>query len=118
MRAATESLEDFRKRLNKAAREEGEKSPGTADPSGWLVGSDARHRGSIHSDMWRGTARDLAERRHMAVYPVTGWWKEQYHLNRWQRHARYALVLSIHAPEIEVDLYTPVRTAVGIPIEI
>lgn len=117
VRGAAESPEEFRKRLNKAARAEGEKSPGTADPSGWLVGSDARHRGSLHSDIWRGTAADLANRQHVAVYPVSGWWKERHNLGRWQRDARYALVLSINAPEVEVDLYTPVRVAAEIPIQ-
>lgn len=118
VRAADETLEEFRKRLTKAAREEDEPSPGTSDTSRWLVGSDARHRGSLHSDIWRGPAADLANRQHLAVYPVTGWWKERHHLDRWRRQARYALVVSIHAPEIEVDLYTPVLTAVGIAAEI
>jgi len=118
VRAADESLDEFRKRLTKAARDEEEGSPGTSDPEGWCVGTNARHRGSIHSDIWRGPAVDLANRQHLAVFPVTGWWKERYYMDRWRRAARYALVLSIHAPEVEVDLYTPVSTQVGIPIEI
>lgn len=118
VRAADESLEEFRKRLTKAARDEEEGSPGPGDSRGWHIGSNARHRGSIHSDFWRGTAVELANRQHFAVYPVSGWWKERYYLDRWRREARYALVVSIHAPEIEVDLYTPVRTQVGISIEI
>jgi len=118
VRAAEETLDEFRKRLSKAAREEGERSPRTSDASGWVLGSDARHRGSLHSDIWRGRAADLANRQHLAVYPVTGWWKERHHLSRWRRQARYALVVSIHAPEIEVDLYTPVLTAIGVSAEI
>ncbi len=118
VRGAAEGLEDFRKRLNKAAREEGERSPGTSDPSGWFLGTDRRHRGSLHSDIWHGPAVDLANRQHIAVYPVTGWWKERHNLGRWRQKARYSLVVSIHAPEIEVDLYTPVSNLVGIPVEI
>lgn len=118
VRGAAESLEDFRKRLNKAVRQEGERSPGTSDPSGWTLGTDRRHRGSLHSDIWHGPAVDLANRRHIAVYPVTGWWKERHKLGRWRRKARYSLVVSIRAPEIEVDLYTPVSNQIGIPIEI
>ena len=113
---AHEALSDFEKRLNKAAREEEESSPGTSDSSGWLVGSDARHRGSIHSDIWRGTAADLANRKHLAVFPVTGWWKERRRPERWRRQARYALVVSIQTPEVGVDLYTPVSAQVGIAI--
>lgn len=119
VRAADETLDEFRRRLTKAARDhEDEGSPGTSDTSGWDVGSDARHRGSLHSDIWRGPAIALANREHLAVYPVTGWWKERHQLNRWRRDARYALVVSIHAPEVEVDLYTPVATTVGIATEI
>ncbi len=117
IRPATERLEDFRKRLNKAARDEGEGSPGTSDPTGWSLGSDRRHRGSLHSDLWTGTAAALANREHVAVYPIVGWWKERHKLGRWRQKARYALVVSIQTPEINVDLYTPVRNIVSIPIE-
>lgn len=118
VRGATEGLKDFQKRLNKAARDEDEASPGTSDTSGWCVGSDARHHGSIHSDIWRGTAADLANRQHLAVYPVSGWWKERAHMKRWRRQARYALVVTIHAPEVGVELYTPVMNQIGISIEV
>lgn len=118
VRAADETLDEFSKRLSKAAREADEGSPRTSDTSGWIVGSDARHRGSLHSDIWRGPAADLANRQHLAVYPVTGWWKERHHLGRWRRPARYALIVSIHAPEVDVDLYTPVLTEVGVGTEV
>ena len=43
-----------------------------------MVGSwvDYSNRGSIHSDIWEGTAIDLAACGRVAVFPVTGWWKE------------------------------------------
>jgi len=116
VRAAAEPLEDFKKRLNKAAREEGERSPGTGDSSGWVLGDRLRHRGSLHADIWRGPAVNLANRQHIAVFPVSGWWKERFNLERWRKKARYSLVVSIHAPEIEVDFYTPVRTAIETPV--
>lgn len=112
VRAATESLDEFRKRLTKAARQEGEGSPKTGDQTGWTLGTDRRHRGSVHSDIWTGPAADLADRQHLAVFPVSGWWKERHKLGRWERPARYSLVVSILAPEIEVDLYTPVSTSI------
>ncbi len=113
---AHEALDDFQKRLNKAAREEEEGSPGTGDSSGWLVGSDTRHKGSIHSDIWKGTAADLANRKHLAVFPVTGWWKERPQTERWRNQARYSLVVSIQTPEVDVDLYTPVSAQVGVTV--
>lgn len=44
----------------------------TWDNDGWDLGADLRKRGSIHSDVWKGTAVELASREAIAVYPVTG----------------------------------------------
>ena len=52
------------------------------------------------------------------VFPVVGWWRERYQFGRWERKARYALVVSISTPRIETDIYTPVATQIQIPIEI
>ena len=43
----------------------------------WLLGEKLRTRGSIHCDWWRGTAADLAASEYIAVFPVTGWWRER-----------------------------------------
>jgi hypothetical protein len=97
--------------VSKAARDEeaGERFEGERD---WQLGTTQRHRGSIHSDVWRGSAAELANRDHVAVYPVTGWWKER---GRLDEAVRYSLVVSISTPETEVDLYTPVRVQVQVP---
>jgi hypothetical protein len=122
LRRATESLEQFRKRLNLKAR--GENIPGAPKPARsmetgrWVFGPDLRTVGSLHTDIWYGTAADLAARGVLAVYPVAGWWKERSELDRSEAGARYSLVVSIEAPEVEVDLWTPVAIAIGIPIEI
>jgi hypothetical protein len=76
-----------------------------------------RDRGSIHSDIWRGSAAALADRDAIGVFPVSGWWKEKPTLQRWDRSVRYALLLSIRAPEAEIDLYTPIANRLAIPIE-
>jgi hypothetical protein len=109
-----EEENDFRKRVNKAAREE----PGQthASDTGWKLGTDLRNRGSLHSDLWRGHASDLARRGTVAVYPVSGWWKEREHLQRYHRIARFALVISIVTPPTEVDIYTPVLNQIAIRV--
>ncbi len=110
---------DFLKRINKAAREEDEGHPGT--PSAydhWFFGSKFRDKGSIHSDIWQGTAAQLANSHFMAVYPIIGWWKERHHLGKWKKKTRYAFVVSISTPEEEVDIYTPVANQVGITVPI
>ena len=107
------------KRINKAAREEDEGRPGTPSASDhWVFGSNARNKGSIHSDIWQGSAAELAGSHFMAVYPIVGWWRERHHLGRWDRRTRYAFVISISTPEEQVDIYTPVANQVGITVPI
>ena len=109
-----EDLNDFRKRVNKAARQEDDHR--RAQDTGWTLGSDLRDRGSLHSDLWRGHASDLARRGAVAVFPVAGWWKEREHLERYHRTARFSLVVSIRTPPTEVDIYTPVANQIGITL--
>jgi len=113
-----ESEYDFRARINAAARNEEEGSRrGGGDPS-WVIGTQNRHKGSLHSDIWQGKAAELASRGTLAVYPVAGWWKTRTRLERYNMAARYALVVSIRAPEVEVDLYNAVANQIAIPVEV
>jgi hypothetical protein len=64
---------------------------------------------SVHSDYWTGTAAELANRDAIAVFPVGGWWKEKATLMRYDRIARYALVVSIRAISGSVNIYTPIE---------
>lgn len=118
VKGPTESPEEFRKRLNKKALEEDEAKPSTGgDSSEWYLGQ-ARNRGSLHSDILSCNAADLAERGGIAVYPVSGWWKDQPKRDRSDLGARYSLVVSIETPGVETDLWTPVAQQVGVPIAI
>jgi hypothetical protein len=66
----TESVGEFRKRLNQRALDEDEDRPAAGgDAASWFLGEVARNKGSIHSDIWVGTAADLAERGWVGVYP-------------------------------------------------
>jgi hypothetical protein len=105
-----ESADDFRKRINRQARDEEEgttKAP--ADPD-WLLGSQFRHKGSIHKDVWHGRAVELAERGQIAVYPAMGWWRTRTALERFNKEARYSLIVTIAAPGVDVDIYSEVST--------
>jgi hypothetical protein len=73
-------------------------------------------RGSLHSDIWRGTAADLAEKGHVIVKPVRGWWSDRPHLGRWRDKVRYSLIVTIETARQDVDIYTPVETQVSIPV--
>ena len=109
-----ESLDDFRRRINREARDaEHGSTAGPTDPD-WLLGSQARHRGSIHKDIWKGKAAELAERGQIAVYPAIGWWRTRKQLQRYDKKARYALVVTIRVPEVDVDIYNEVLTQVQV----
>lgn len=121
IRRATESRDEFRQRLNQLARAEDEERRPSADDTGeWFLGPQERVRGSLHIDYWAGSAADLAQRATIAVFPVTGWWKELPARDRSDLGARYSLIVTIESPEIEVDLWTPVAVAAGtaVPIEV
>jgi hypothetical protein len=113
-----ESPEKFRKRINLASREADEEAPDSPEDSGWVVGKNGRHRGSLHSDIWRGTAASLASRGIVAVYPSSGWWKTRPRLEQYNRSARYALIVSIRAPQVDVDLYSAVSTEIAAKVAI
>jgi hypothetical protein len=113
----TESGEEFRKRINKQAREE-EEEVESSDSQKWTLGSQLRSRGSLHSDWWTGPATDLAKTGFIGVYPVVGWWRERPQFEKYNRSVRYSLVVSIHTASQEVDLYTPVTVQLAIPTTI
>jgi hypothetical protein len=118
MKRSFESIDEFRARINSAVQLEDE--GGTPDTGGddWFLGI-IRNTGSIHSDYWFRSAAELARRDAIAIYPVGGWWKEKPNLARYDRRVRYSLILSIRATSGDIDIYTPIQTAIAttIPIE-
>jgi len=116
VKGPTESLDEFRKRLNQKALDEQEEKPKADGSDSWCLGEQARNRGSIHSDILSGFAADLAERGVIGVYPVSGWWKEQPKRDRSDKGARYALIVSIETDAADIDIWTPVATEVGVPV--
>ena len=120
VKGPAESRGEFGLRINAQARE-GEDRPDTSGPTDkWVIGSQNRDVGSIHSDIWRGPAVELATSNLIAVWPVGGWWRDRAHLGGWEKSCRYSLIVSIHTPPESVDIYIPVATQLGIttPIEI
>jgi len=120
VKGPTEKNEDFHKRINHLARDEGEATPSKdTDGSEWYLGPEARDRGSLHSDyMFDVSAAELAARNVIAVYPVTGWWKELKKRDRSKNGARYALVVTIETSAVDADIWTPIANQVGIPLAV
>lgn len=112
-----ESEEDFIRRINYQAREDETYLATSGSGGKWLIGT-ARNTGSVHSDIWQGTAAQLASSNFIGIYPVAGWWRNRSHLNCWNKQTRYALIVSIYTQAENVDIYTPVATKVGLPISV
>jgi len=109
-----ESLEEFRKRINRQARDEEEGTTKAPSDPDWLLGAQFRHKGSIHKDVWSGKAAALAERGQITVYPAMGWWRTRTALERYDKSARYALVVSIAVPGVDVDIYSAVSAQIAV----
>ncbi|KJS69017.1 MAG: hypothetical protein JM57_10265 [Comamonadaceae bacterium BICA1-1] len=118
VRRPLETVEDFQARINAAMVHE--KAGRTAPPadSNWVLGDNFRHRGSLHQDVWRGNAADLASRGFMAVYPSNGWWRTRPAQERYNLPARYSLIITIRTPETVVDLYTPIAQQVAAQVAV
>lgn len=115
-----ESKADFERRINAAEREDKDDKPDTESAAKhWVIGQ-FRDKGSIHSDIWKGSAADLAGSSYLAVFPRIGWWKERSYLKKWDRKTRYSLIVSISAPTISTDIYTLIASMleVTVPIEV
>jgi hypothetical protein len=111
VKTALEDERTFRRRINAAESLEDEGSEAESDTAEWRLGI-CRNRGSVHSDVWTGTALDLAQKHQIAVYPVIGWWRDGRETSRCNRRIRYALVVSLESEEAEVSIrgvITPVN---------
>ncbi|MCX7246329.1 MAG: S8 family peptidase [Burkholderiales bacterium] len=107
------TTEDFVARINAAAEREDDGDPVDPKDPNWFLGDQKRHRGSLHQDIWRGTAAELASRGYVAIYPAKGWWRTRPAQERYDSPARYSLIVSIRTPQTDVDLYTPIAQMVA-----
>ena len=119
LKAPTETTEQFVSRVNYEAQNE---EDGQQRPSGrserWLMGADQQTLGSLHQDLWEGSAAELAASGVLAVHPVGGWWKNNtQRTDRIAMPVRYALIVSLKTAEQGVDLYTPIALEMEVPVE-
>jgi hypothetical protein len=113
-----ETKEEFKQRINKAARDEEYEKGFTSSDNRWIIGKDNRSIGSVHSDIWEGTAADIAACNLIAVYPVIGWWRERHNLKKYNSKTRYSLLVSLETPVTDVELYTSIINKISTPITV
>lgn len=109
LKHADEQLDVFLRRRTSGV---GARPPArTAPDTGWTVGPKLRSRGSLHSDIWEGTATELADRDAIIVYPTGGWWRENLAQGHVGEAVRYSLIASIRAAP-GAELYAEVQAQI------
>jgi hypothetical protein len=119
VKSPLETIAAFKKRISSADWEENEGRPdNVTEARNWVVGPKGRTHGSIHSDWWEGNAVELAASGHVAIYPVTGWWRERPQLGKLESKARYSLIISLETPSEEIDLYHAIENIATVSAEV
>lgn len=116
-----ETREQFRVRINQQMsdeQDEGSIDVISNDTERWLIGVKGRTAGSIHCDIWNGTAAELSESNLIAVYPTSGWWRTRSYLKRQDSKVRYSLVVTLSTPKIEAQLYTQIVNKISTAITV
>ncbi|MDC7810120.1 S8 family peptidase [Sphingomonas koreensis] len=113
LKHADDSLEVFLRRRNAQAGVRPARR--AAGDAGWTIGPQLRNRGSLHVDIWEGTANELADRDAIIVYPVGGWWRENVAKGHLGEEVRYSLIASIRAAP-GVELYTEIAAPIIVGI--
>lgn len=116
MQRPLEPLANFRKRINKLERAEGEEFSSGAEKIPWELGPETRGRGTVQSDRARLTPSQLIGSRGIAVYPVQGWWHDR--KIDGDPALRYSLVITIDAGEQDVDLYNEILNEISVRTEL
>lgn len=118
LRRSTEPASDFIERVNALERDDPLGRTRVApEDNRWLFGSRSVSAGSLHCNVWRGPAAELAARDMICVSPVMGWWRNRASPEICNKSTRYSLVLTLKIPAIDVDLHTPIRNIVEANID-
>ena len=113
LKRSNETKQGFANRVNRKTWPNPDERPDLqSDDSGWLFGPKSMSVGSLHSDEWTGSAANLLTRNLICIKPVGGWWRNRAKAEIRARQARYALVLSLHSENNEVDLHTPISNMI------
>lgn len=119
LRRKGETVDSFKRRVNASERENPRVGASAhPDDSRWLLGPDSISAGSLHCDTWSGPAIDLLGRDRLCIKPVGGWWRDRARPEVVNRMTRYALVVTLKARRVDIDLHTPISIAVQPPIEV
>jgi hypothetical protein len=108
----------FRDRISSASWDEDDEASNdeVGEDLEWQNGGHLQAKGSVHSDVWTGTAAQLASCGSVAVFPISGWWRDRPHLMRFDSIAPYSLLITLETDDTTVDLYTPIAQQIGVDV--
>ena len=112
VKTSLESREQFIARNNK---EQQVSVKSDSDAGRWFIGTRRRSIGTVQSDWFECSARELAECNQIGVFPGNGWWKNRKIANI-DNKIKYSLVVSIESSETEI--YDEVVAAIKNRIEV
>jgi hypothetical protein len=119
LRRKGEPLETFKQRVNASEREDPRVGPVVvADDERWTLGQKSVSAGSLHCDTWVGPAIELAGRDTLCIKPVGGWCRDRSTREICNAKRRYALIITLKVANVDVDLYTSIRTHIDTLIDI
>jgi hypothetical protein len=101
---------DTVRRRNRALRGVRTASPPSRSEANWQLGSVLRERGTVHHDVWTGSATELSRQNAIRVAPRGGWWRNA--PDYAGVAVRYALIASIRTPKSRQDIYHEATTRI------
>lgn len=115
-----QTAEDLKAEVSKVAADEFARDNRTlvsGSKDGWTIGQPC-FRGSVHSDIWEGSAADLLSMRHIAVFPVAGWWRTRSSHDRAEASLNYSLIVSLESDNPAIDIYTEISNIIDVPVRV
>ncbi|MBK7539136.1 MAG: S8 family peptidase [Myxococcales bacterium] len=118
MQGPQESDDAFLQRINALKRTldaEGNRvKPSKTKSFDWDIGTQARSRGTVQSDRWRGKMSALVGDKLISIAPVLGWWEQRKALR--MQEMRFSLVISVFGPGVYAAIKPRVEVEPGITI--
>ncbi|MCC6560518.1 MAG: hypothetical protein IT478_04095, partial [Xanthomonadales bacterium] len=119
MQGPQESEDAFMQRINvlkRAVGTEGKRvKPAMTKSFDWDIGIQARSRGTVQSDRWRGKMSALVGDKLIAIVPVLGWWEKRKTLK--QQELKFSLLVSVFGPDVYAAIKPKVEIHAGVTIE-
>jgi hypothetical protein len=120
MQGPQESEDAFIQRINvlkRAIDNEGNRvKPAKTKSFDWDIGIQARSRGTVQSDRWRGKMSALVGDKLIAIVPVLGWWEQRKALK--MQEMKFSLIVSVFGPGVYTAIKPRVEVEAGITIDV